>query len=1621
MKKILKYPLLILKWTVISVVALVALTVLLVYLPPVQDFAIHTALDKINSDSLRIDVKRARLNFPLRLSVDSLAMRTPGMAIDAASARGEVALLPLFAGRVDVERLTLRKARVDIGTPDSAMYMRAALGQASLRDASIRLSSQKVDVGLLSGRNGRVLLDMRPDTVPKPEKPSEPTRWNIGLRKVELLGVYYRMTMEGTITSLQCALPAATLLNGRVDLGKSRISLDSLTIDRPDIRYIAASPAEKAPEAKTAATDSAASTPWLITARGLRLRDGHAVYATEGARRSKGFDPAYIEASDIAIAIDSVRNRGSEIRVPLRELAATLPLCDSLPLKASGTFEMDSTAMHADGFSITTPSSTIGLSAMMGLKGQNPPVSANLSASIANADLRALAPPAAAEIVAMLPPYAPLLLAADIDGEMNSLDIKKLSAEIPRYISLSASGAISDYTDLDRASGELAINGRLTDGNYIKPHLFDAKMRRQVNIPPIAIAGHVNLRRGVADGTLRATTGGGLVVLDAMWNNRATAYDVALDLDRFPIQTILPLSGIRDIDASASLSGHGLDPFAPTTAADADITLHNAVVKGQELSDISLMAHLADGIAHVEGRSDNRRANFSLEADGNIAGETMDWTFSTDVRNIDLRALGLTDSVADGSVALAGRASFTPAVPSTRRHPGRPMRLTADVDVSSLYWHMPGDAINADSIRLNFATADSSTTARLSNHDLTVDFASPEPLDTLTKRLGWTSLALDRDMKRRRLAIDTIQRAMPRFSLDLRAGADNILTNFLAGRDMSFTGLTLKARNDSAFSLSTSLLGFKTGKTLVDSISVDMLQHGSYLLYGAQMNNRPGTMDQFAHVEARGYINADRVSISLSQQNIAGETGYSLGMLAAVHDMTRLRIQFVPFHPVIGYKDWDINRDNFIEYDLASQHFDANLDLHNKVSSMRLFTEHNHADSTANDVVLRVKDIKLSDWLAINPFAPPITGDLSADMKISWLKPDLNGNGTVSLHNFSYGKQKVGDFDLDVDLTTNAAGTLRASTSLMVDGRKAITASGNLNDSTAANPFLLDFRMIHFPLSVVNPFLPAGTARLTGTLNGELDITGEMTAPLLNGNLSFDSTTVDVELLGTPLRFAPTPIPVENSVVRFNDFAINGVNSKPLTINGTVDLARLSSPQLDLTLRARDMQIVGSQKKRNSQAYGKAFIDLDAVVRGDMSMLNVAADLNLLPSTNVTYVMADAATDLKSRSNQDMVHFVNFADTAATAPADSIAPPSMMMNIDAKLTVSTGTTITVELDPSGNSKVQLQSNGTVNYTQDYMGDQRMSGRINLTGGFVRYAVPLIGEKSFSFSQGSYVEFNGNMMNPILHVNAYDDLRANVSDDSGNSRVVNFNVLLRVDGTLEEMNVVFDLECPDDITIANEIKSMSPEQRANQAMNLLLYGTYRSGGTQTIASGNVGTNALYSFLQSQLNSWAASAIKGVDISFGINQYDKTVDGSNTSAMNYSYRVSKSLFDDRFKIVVGGNYTTDANADENFAQNLIADISFEYLLNKAGTMYVRLFRHTGYESILEGEITQTGVGFVYKKKISRLSDIFRRSRQPRVEVPQGSVPPAAPAPKPADSDREPVSPEAVETRTETKPQQ
>ena len=82
----------------------------------------------------------------------------------------------------------------------------------------------------------------------------------------------------------------------------------------------------------------------------------------------------------------------------------------------------------------------------------------------------------------------------------------------------------------------------------------------------------------------------------------------------------------------------------------------------------------------------------------------------------------------------------------------------------------------------------------------------------------------------------------------------------------------------------------------------------------------------------------------------------------------------------------------------------------------------------------------------------------------------------------------------------------------------------------------------------------------------------------------------------------------------------------------------------------------------------------------------------------------------------------------------------------------------------------------------------------------------------------------------------------------------------------------------------------------------------------------------------------------------------------------------MFNDRFKIVVGGEYSTDAAEAEHIADKLFNDVSIEYYLNDNASRYLKLFRHSSYENVLEGQVTETGVAYVLKRKLTNLRNLF-----------------------------------------------
>ena len=99
-------------------------------------------------------------------------------------------------------------------------------------------------------------------------------------------------------------------------------------------------------------------------------------------------------------------------------------------------------------------------------------------------------------------------------------------------------------------------------------------------------------------------------------------------------------------------------------------------------------------------------------------------------------------------------------------------------------------------------------------------------------------------------------------------------------------------------------------------------------------------------------------------------------------------------------------------------------------------------------------------------------------------------------------------------------------------------------------------------------------------------------------------------------------------------------------------------------------------------------------------------------------------------------------------------------------------------------------------------------------------------------------------------------------------------------------------------------------------------------------------------------------------------------------DYSFRFAKRFWNNRISIVIGGRIST-GNDDPNAgnSESFIDDISLEWRLDDSGTRYIRVFHNTNFDSMLDGEIVETGAGIVLRKKVSKLGELFIfRKRQP-----------------------------------------
>lgn len=484
-----------------------------------------------------------------------------------------------------------------------------------------------------------------------------------------------------------------------------------------------------------------------------------------------------------------------------------VPLCISgrersgIVLHADGTLAIDSVALRLQRFDVKTSGGTaMDFDAMLGTDSAQT-ISVDITPStVAVSDLARMFP-GFSDYLRPLHKGTRIALSAEVTGNMNNPDIGHLSLHVPGALRLDGGGRLYDVLTPERMSGSVDLAGKLGD---IDPWLRlvmgpDAGVR----IPPMDVKAGIDFGNGAYNGNLQATTSAGQLALDGNFNGRGKAYDIQLDAHHFPVEAFMPSLGISDVTVGINAKGHGLDIMSPRTSADIDLDLAEITYNGDRLTDIGGTLHIADGQAVLSVDSHNPTADFTIEGSGNIQGSRYNWIVAIDGRHIDLMSLKVGNTPAMVSINADISADIDAA---------NPLLVDASVDLRDFVYAHEGGTMTVDRVRARLAASDTTVNLNVSNRDLFALFSAPTGLREVLAHSDSLMTTLAAQFERRRIDIPEVQRALPRFELDVQAGNNNMLTQILADNRMGFDNMRLRAYNDTVMALDGDVLGFSRAR-----------------------------------------------------------------------------------------------------------------------------------------------------------------------------------------------------------------------------------------------------------------------------------------------------------------------------------------------------------------------------------------------------------------------------------------------------------------------------------------------------------------------------------------------------------------------------------------------------------------------------------------------------------------------------------------------------------------------------------------------------------------------------------------------------------------------------------------
>ena len=785
--------------------------------------------------------------------------------------------------------------------------------------------------------------------------------------------------------------------------------------------------------------------------------------------------------------------------------------------------------------------------------------------------------------------------------------------------------------------------------------------------------------------------------------------------------------------------------------------------------------------------------------------------------------------------------------------------------------------------------------------------------------------------------------------------------------------------------------------SLLVDILTDTLQASSLLLYDA-------------HIV--GGFSKNNVSVHISTNDATKKEQFQLTVFAAPNPEKGYDVSLGK-ELMLNKINWLVNEKNVVKTmpdpkDSQWKGFNVqNFDINNQQQKIKINSE---TEAVNSPLLVNVSNFQLKTiTAAMNQDSMAIDGLMNVALKVSDFKnaiPTMDGN--IKIDSLIFQKNSLGNLEMTAQSQNR---------DVKLEGK--LVGNGNQVDLTgtySANTINANIKLNPLTILTVEAFSQGNLAKSSGTITGDIKITGEPTKPVWNGDLTFNKAETRAAQFGTLLKIDNQILKLRYPAVFFEKFIIQDASNNNLSINGQVSQTKTNDFITDLYIRTKGFKALNNTPADNKMIHGTAIIDMDAQVTGTVYAPNLTGSLVVKKGTDATYIRPIIAPSAKDRDgviefiDMDTIPNLLSAFTLQEAlAAQKESQKAFNFNYNLNLEVEKEAKFTVLVDPITGDKLEVQGTARINVGVNPNGSIGLFGTYNLSKGNYEMSYQFI-KRKFILSNGSVLTFSGDPLKATADITAVYEIKTPAIDliqnEIGGStaaandiykRKTPFQVLLKVKGEISKPEISFDIVLPEksegvtnemSTTINNKLEQLRGDESSmnKQVFALLLFNKFIGEQSTDFFGGNNGGNKLLGnqsvsgFLNGAINQIADDLIKGVDVDVNLKS---VTDDPNAQRTDLNVMLGKNFLHDRLNISVGKSFTVDgsnptSNNNSNANTQFIPDVNTTYKLSKDGKYMLRAYRKNQYEALLDGYFIETGASFNFTIDYNKFKEITKKKQ-------------------------------------------